>query len=437
MMRQRRTSILRILLFGTTALGTVVPGTTCRAATDPLFTEKCSVCHGGDATGGDRGPALANNRRLRTRSAADLAAIIRDGTPGGMPAFALPEDQISQLAGYVHSLNATAFEMKPDGDPAAGETFFFGNGKCGSCHVVGGRGSTPGIPNSGGPDLSNIARQMTLAEMEEALADPSARIASGYQVVDVTLKDGSSLRGFARNRSLHNLELQALDGKLHLLDETEYREVKTESASLMPPLQASADEHRDLIAWLSRLGGNTASSGAEHPATGTATQAEFASILHPAPGEWPTYHGNLNGNRYSALNQITPANVAKLQLQWIFPIQYQPLETTPLVVEGVMYVTGPNQVVAALGNRDLALYAAANAGGNHRERRRARREPGCCAARRPGFFHYRRRAHAVPESSEWRAALGCVHAGIAAALRGHFGAAGGERSGDLRSGGWG
>jgi PQQ-dependent dehydrogenase (methanol/ethanol family) len=339
MTRQHRRLVPRVFLFGTLALGT-----TCQAATDPLFTEKCSVCHGGDATGGDRGPALANNRRLRTRSVADLAAIIRNGTPGGMPAFALPEDQISQLAGYVHSLNATAFEMKPDGDPAAGETYFFGKGKCASCHSVGGRGWTPGTPNTGGPDLSNVARQMTLAELEEALVNPSARISAGYQVVDLTLKDGSSLRGFARNRSLHNLELQALDGKLHLLDETEYREVKIEPASLMPPLQASAEEHRDLIAWLSRLGGSTIIS--VDPVTAAATPAEFASILHPARGEWPTYHGNLNGNRYSTLDQITPANVAKLQLQWIFPIQYQPLETTPLVVEGVMYVTGPNQVFA-------------------------------------------------------------------------------------------
>src|SRR5512143_1301192 len=115
--------MLRVMAFAVSGAGLA-------AAQDPLFTEKCAVCHGGEAKGGDRGPALANNRRLGSRSVEDLAAIIQNGTPGGMPAFPLPENQIGQLARYVHSLNATAFELKPDGDVAAGEKFFFGQGKC-------------------------------------------------------------------------------------------------------------------------------------------------------------------------------------------------------------------------------------------------------------------------------------------------------------------
>jgi len=71
-----------------------------------------------------------------------------------MPGFALPETQVNQLAGYVRSLNATAFESKPEGDVAAGERFFHGAGRCSTCH------------DRTGPDLSNIARQLTLAELE-------------------------------------------------------------------------------------------------------------------------------------------------------------------------------------------------------------------------------------------------------------------------------
>src|SRR4051794_17323036 len=37
-----------------------------------LFVDKCGVCHGGDATGSDRGPGLTNNRRLRTRSETEI-----------------------------------------------------------------------------------------------------------------------------------------------------------------------------------------------------------------------------------------------------------------------------------------------------------------------------------------------------------------------------
>jgi PQQ-dependent dehydrogenase (methanol/ethanol family) len=66
----------------------------------------------------------------------------------------------------------------------------------------------------------------------------------------------------------------------------------------------------------------------------------------PQPGDWLTYNGNESGNRYSPLKQITTANVASLKLKWIFPIASFGLETTPLAADGVMYVTGPNQVYA-------------------------------------------------------------------------------------------
>jgi len=59
-----------------------------------------------------------------------------------------------------------------------------------------------------------------------------------------------------------------------------------------------------------------------------------------------TYNGNVSANRYSPLKEINTANVASLKLKWIFPIQYFGLETTPLEADGVLYVTGPNQVFA-------------------------------------------------------------------------------------------
>ncbi len=397
------------------------------AQQDPLFTEKCSVCHGAEAKGGDRGPALANNRRLGARSVEDIQAIIKNGTPGGMPAFPLPGSQIRQLASYVHSLNATALELMPEGDVAAGERFFFGQGKCASCHAANGRGN-----RTNGPDLSNVGRQMTLAELETALSDPSARIADGYGVANVTLNSGSVLKGFARSRSIHDVLLQTFDGKLHSLNEAEYRQVKLEPGSLMPALQASADEKRDLIAWLSRLGGE-----AKEVSGGNVGGAEdFTSILHPKRGDWPTYYGNLSGNRYTTVDQITPANVAKLQMQWMYPIQYSPLETTPLVVDGVMYVTGPNQVFAIDGRTGDELWRYV----------RPRTPPGTVSAdaalgANRGVALSGDRVFFTTDDAHMlclnrltrRAAVGCLHAGDSATLRNHFGAAGGERSGDLRA----
>jgi hypothetical protein len=66
----------------------------------------------------------------------------------------------------------------------------------------------------------------------------------------------------------------------------------------------------------------------------------------PRDGDWLTYNGNDSGNRYSPNNQITTANVSALKLKWVFPIDYFGLEVTPLESDGVMYVTGPNQVLA-------------------------------------------------------------------------------------------
>ena len=148
---------------------------------EQIFSQHCAACHGDDATGTDRGLPLARSRRLRTRSAAEIHDIIHNGTPGGMPPFALPEPQLQALAGFIRSMNATAFDAQPEGDAAAGEGFFFGKGQCASCHTAMGRGK------SAGPDLTSIGRQVTVADLERKLANPGAQVSDGYALVTVRL----------------------------------------------------------------------------------------------------------------------------------------------------------------------------------------------------------------------------------------------------------
>ena len=70
------------------------------------------------------------------------------------------------------------------------------------------------------------------------------------------------------------------------------------------------------------------------------------------PHNWLTYSGGVFSQRYSALTQITPANVRNLELAWVFQTRgpaepTEKFEATPLVVDGVMYtVMAPNHVVA-------------------------------------------------------------------------------------------
>ena len=76
----------------------------------------------------------------------------------------------------------------------------------------------------------------------------------------------------------------------------------------------------------------------------------YQQLLNVAkePHNWLTYGGDYFSHRYSQLTQITPANVKSLSLAWVFQ---SPLagswQATPLVVDGIMYLTQrPNEVVA-------------------------------------------------------------------------------------------
>jgi alcohol dehydrogenase (cytochrome c) len=63
--------------------------------------------------------------------------------------------------------------------------------------------------------------------------------------------------------------------------------------------------------------------------------------------DWATYNGDTGGNRLTQLSQIAPSNIAKLALQWVFTLSNVPqLETTPVVVEGIMYATSGNECYA-------------------------------------------------------------------------------------------
>jgi PQQ-dependent dehydrogenase (methanol/ethanol family) len=320
------------------------------------YSNLCSGCHGDDAHGTQQGPGLAGNPWVRRQSPQGLRNIIRSGIPAaGMPTFDLPAVTIDALVAMIVSLNASAAKSSVPGNVAAGEQFFFGKGQCASCHMVNGEGSPIG------PDLSNVAQEMTVDEIREALLQPDRRIAPGYSLVTARLRNGETVRGFARSRTNFDLAIQDLTGAFHPVSMDEVAEVIDEKRSHMLPVKATADELQDVTAYLSRLTGVPV--GPLHSSSGSDQGADFQRILHPKPGEWLSYNGNLSGNRYSELKQINAANVNRLALKWTFSIplwaqflpdtpyyrenmRYFGLETVPIVADGVMYATGPNQVFA-------------------------------------------------------------------------------------------
>jgi len=70
------------------------------------------------------------------------------------------------------------------------------------------------------------------------------------------------------------------------------------------------------------------------------------------PGRWLMFGGNYSGQRHSPLTQITPDNVGRLQPQWVFQTEtLGRFETTSLLLDNVLYVTGATNHAWALDAR--------------------------------------------------------------------------------------
>lgn len=80
----------------------------------------------------------------------------------------------------------------------------------------------------------------------------------------------------------------------------------------------------------------------------TATaQVQYSDILKSPSQDWLTYHGDYRGHRFSPLTQINRENVKNLVPQWTYHVERaNHLEATPIVFDGVMYITNSNQVDA-------------------------------------------------------------------------------------------
>ncbi len=89
-------------------------------------------------------------------------------------------------------------------------------------------------------------------------------------------------------------------------------------------------------------------------ASSSAAQVPFDRLRRAGaePGSWLTYSGTYAAHRFSSLGEITPANVARLRPAWVYQAREAgPVETSPLVADGVMYVTEARSRVAALDVR--------------------------------------------------------------------------------------
>src|SRR5207247_8002865 len=131
------------------------------------------------------------------------------------------------------------------------------------------------------------------------------------------------------------------------------------------PERLSESDLTDLVGYLGSLRGeNSAPATAAASALGAeaanaAPAAKAAPITNrdlldglKDPTRWLSHSGTYSGQRHSPLTQIAPDNVDRLTAQWTFQTgQLGSFQTTPLVLDGVLYVTGFNNTAWAIDAR--------------------------------------------------------------------------------------
>ena len=74
---------------------------------------------------------------------------------------------------------------------------------------------------------------------------------------------------------------------------------------------------------------------------------DSSMMLHPQADTWLTYHGDYSGRRHTNLAQITPENIGELKQVWRFQSgQNQQIKSSPILVNGVLYLTTPDNIWA-------------------------------------------------------------------------------------------
>jgi cytochrome c oxidase cbb3-type subunit III len=227
-----------------------------------VFRANCSPCHGLNARGGGRGPDLTSGRWTHGGTDAEIFRTISEGVPGTqMPANGFEDSEIWSIVAYLRSLAPA--KRAATGDRVKGEEIFWGEGACGTCHMVRGRGGRLG------PDLSRVGAARSAEYLEQAVRDPSKQLSDGmvdpnnhygyplvYDTVTVVTKTGETVRGVAKNEDTFSVQMIDMRRSLRVFLKKDVASVKHERVSLMPAYseeQFGAEKLRDLVGYLESL----------------------------------------------------------------------------------------------------------------------------------------------------------------------------------------
>lgn len=215
------------------------------------FKSACGFCHGDQATGA-RAPDLIRSPLLSHDVNGELLGpMIREGRPDkGMPAFALPKDQMADIVAFLHSRALAALnsaEVSNDypleklltGNAAAGKAYFNGAGGCSNCHSPAG-------------DLAGIAKKYTPIDLQSRFLYPE----NGPKPdVTVTTSGGTQFTGKLVASDHFNIAMKDSSGWYHSWPRSEVKvEIHDPLAAHRALLGMYADQDiHNLFAYLETL----------------------------------------------------------------------------------------------------------------------------------------------------------------------------------------
>jgi putative heme-binding domain-containing protein len=143
------------------------------------------------------------------------------------------------MASYASSLQG--------GDPQRGRQIFYRNqnAQCMKCHAYDDRGG------NAGPRLNGVANRLTREQILESIISPSSRLAPGFGMVTLELKDGKKMSGVVKGETKTGLKIKdGLEPEKEIANADIVK--KTFSPSSMPDMKAvlSKKEIRDLVSFL-------------------------------------------------------------------------------------------------------------------------------------------------------------------------------------------
>jgi alcohol dehydrogenase (cytochrome c) len=349
------------------------------AAGKAIYAISCQNCH---ALGGSAS-AFTSGTFQRGGADGEIFLNIRNGIRNTlMPGYPqLTTDQTWQVVAYIRTLAAPTVAVAAgpatmsapgvataSGDPANGKLLFEGKGACLTCHQFNGQGIAVG------PDLTSST--LTTDQIQAFVTNPNAQAApavggggrgggrggrgganAGRATVTATMTDGKVYKGTRKSQDSFTIQIIDTTGAFRSFDRAELKDLKIETTSLMPADYATrltAIEIRDVAAYV-KASGNPAA-----PADPAHSVLSWNRIVNAPkdPANWLTYWGDLGGMHYSALSEINGANAKNLQAQWLAPmVGDSQIQATPLVVDGIMYTTGPIGAATAATTTVYALDA--------------------------------------------------------------------------------